>query len=100
MPNIVGHLVLNEVPRQSDDMVIAQIPFRTVPGEQTPLQVQYGVVPAPLRYILVLYPVHAALFWRAFRSGLTFQSISQLRQAYRLLYAVIGLATIGALILQ
>jgi 4-hydroxybenzoate polyprenyltransferase len=62
--------------------------------------VQYGVVPAPLRYILVLYPVHAALFWRAFRSGLTFQSISQLRQAYRLLYAVIGLATIGALILH
>lgn len=59
----------------------------------------YGVVPAPLRYILVLYPVHVALFWHAFRSGLTFQSISQLRHAYRILYAVIGLATIGALIL-
>ena len=45
MPNIVGHLVLNEVPRQSDDMVIAQIPFRAVPREQASLRVQYGVVP-------------------------------------------------------
>ena len=62
--------------------------------------VQYGFVPAPLRYLLLLYPVHAALFWQAFRSGLTFQSISQLRQAYRILYAVIGLATIGTLILH
>ena len=62
--------------------------------------VWYGFVPAPLAYVLLLYPLQAALFWRAYSGGLTFNSINRLRFGYRLIYAGVGLAAITALFFQ
>ena len=51
-----------------------------------------GFAPSPLGFLVVLYPLHAVLFWRTLRSELTFQSISRFQAAYRVLYLLVGVA--------
>jgi 4-hydroxybenzoate polyprenyltransferase len=55
------------------------------------------VVPRALVLVAALYPLH--LWWslRAFRAGLTFESVRGLRRRYRWLYAVIGLLMLLAI---
>jgi 4-hydroxybenzoate polyprenyltransferase len=56
------------------------------------------LVPAPLGVLpSILYPLH--VFWSitTFRAGLSFANVSRFQNRYRMLYAVIGLAMIGAL---
>ncbi len=53
---------------------------------------RHGLIPAYLGYLTVLYPIHAVLFWKTLRAGLTFETIGRLQTYYRTLYALIGLA--------
>ncbi len=57
-----------------------------------------GFVPGVLGWLGLLYPVHLAWSIRTLRTGLTFESVSRFRDAYRALYAVIGLAMLAALL--
>jgi 4-hydroxybenzoate polyprenyltransferase len=57
-----------------------------------------GVVPSALMGLVVFYPVHAVLFWRALKSGLTFDDVSRYRNQYRQLHVLIGLAMCAALL--
>jgi 4-hydroxybenzoate polyprenyltransferase len=56
-----------------------------------------GILPRPLAALAALYPVQ--LYWslRAFREGLRYASVCRLQARYRVLYAVVGLATVAAL---
>jgi len=58
-----------------------------------------GIVPVALGVPpLLLYPL--PLFWslRTLRSGLSFESVSQLQRRYRMLYALIGCSMLAALV--
>ena len=57
-----------------------------------------GVLPGPLAWLGLLYGVHLAWSVRTWRAGLTFESMSRFRDAYRALYAVIGLAMLAAVL--
>lgn len=59
------------------------------------------LVPATLGVLpTVLYPLHVWWSITTFRAGLTFVNVSRFRSRYRLLYAVIGVAMIGTLLLR
>jgi len=61
----------------------------------------YGLVPPALGIVAaLLYPVHLVLSVRALRAGLGFETVSRLQRGYRTLYALIGLAMLGALVLR
>ncbi len=49
-----------------------------------------GFVPGRAALLIVLYPVHAMLFWGTFRAGLTSKSVVRLQAGYRIVYGVIG----------
>ena len=55
------------------------------------------LLPLPLAALVALYPVQ--LYWsiETLKEGLTYASVSRLQARYRVLYAVIGLAMVGAL---
>jgi lycopene elongase/hydratase (dihydrobisanhydrobacterioruberin-forming) len=60
-----------------------------------------GIVPTPLAILpVLLYPAHVWWSVRTLRGGLSFTSVSRLQNRYRLLYAVIGVAMIGALFVR
>jgi 4-hydroxybenzoate polyprenyltransferase len=59
-----------------------------------------GLVPLTLGFLVVLYPVHAVLFWRTLGSELTFQSVSRFQAAYRVLYLLIGVAVTTSLAIR
>jgi len=59
-----------------------------------------GLVPSTLGLLVVLYPVHAALFWRTLSSELTFQSVSRFQACYRVLYLLIGVAVAASLAIR
>jgi 1,4-dihydroxy-2-naphthoate octaprenyltransferase len=56
-----------------------------------------GLVPRPLRFVGLLYPLQFYASWATLRSGLCFQSIRQLQIWYRAIFAVIGLGMLVAL---
>ena len=56
-----------------------------------------GLVPRPLRFVGLLYPLQFCASWATLRSGLCFQSIRRLQIWYRALFAVIGLGMLAAL---
>ena len=56
-----------------------------------------GILPRVLAVLVVLYPIHLRWSLQALADGLTHASVSRLQARYRLLYAFIGLAVIGAL---
>ena len=49
-----------------------------------------GLAPRALSLVILLYPVHAWLFWRTLRADLTFESVRQYRARYRGLFLLIG----------
>jgi 4-hydroxybenzoate polyprenyltransferase len=55
-----------------------------------------GVVPHPIAWVAVLYPLH--LYWtlRTLRADLSFASIGALQMRYRALYLVIGASIVAA----
>jgi 4-hydroxybenzoate polyprenyltransferase len=59
-----------------------------------------GFVPSMLGLLVLLYPVHAASFWRTLKSELTFQSVSRFQAAYRVLYLLIGVAVVISLAIR
>lgn len=59
-----------------------------------------GLIPPVLAWLGLLYPVHALWSIRTLRAGLSFQSMTSFRDAYRALYAVIGLAMLAAVLLH
>jgi 4-hydroxybenzoate polyprenyltransferase len=64
------------------------------------LLVARGIVPRALVLVAGLYPLH--LYWSlsALRAGLTSKSTRLLQRRYRMLYAGIGVLTVGALTLR
>ena len=56
-----------------------------------------GLVPRPLRFVGLLYPLQFCASWATLRSGLCFRSIRRLQIWYRALFAVIGLGMLAAL---
>lgn len=57
----------------------------------------WGILPRPLSAIVVLFPLQIHWSLQAWRTGLTFASVSHMQTRYRVLYAVIGLAMVTAL---
>jgi 4-hydroxybenzoate polyprenyltransferase len=59
-----------------------------------------GAVPPLLVIVAALYPLH--LYWslRAFRAGLTFESVRRLQLRYRLLYAIVGVLMAATVLLR
>lgn len=55
-----------------------------------------GLVPHVLLLASLLYPLHLWMSLRALHVGLTLESLCRLQRAYRLLYAIIGVALIAA----
>jgi 4-hydroxybenzoate polyprenyltransferase len=56
-----------------------------------------GILPHPLAALIALYPVHLRWSLKTLAEGLTYASIRRLQARYRVLYAIIGLATVAAL---
>jgi 4-hydroxybenzoate polyprenyltransferase len=56
-----------------------------------------GTFPRPLATLVALYPIHLRWSLKTQAEGLTYASLSRLQARYRVLYAVIGLATVAAL---
>jgi 4-hydroxybenzoate polyprenyltransferase len=56
-----------------------------------------GLVPRPLRFVGLLYPLQFYASWTTLRAGLSFSSIRRLQIWYRALFAVIGLGILAAL---
>jgi 4-hydroxybenzoate polyprenyltransferase len=57
-----------------------------------------GLLPGWLAWLGLLYAIHLAWSVRVWRTGLTFEGMSRFRDAYRALYAVIGLAMLAAVL--
>jgi len=56
-----------------------------------------GVLPRPLAALVALYPLQLLWSFQTLRKGLTYANVSRLQTRYRALYAVIGVAMVGAL---
>jgi 4-hydroxybenzoate polyprenyltransferase len=59
-----------------------------------------GVMPAALAGLVVFYPAHVHLFRRTRARGLTFENVSRYQEAYRILFALQGLAIAAAALVR
>ncbi len=58
-----------------------------------------GTVPRQLVLVAALYPLHFYWSLRAFRAGLTFESVRRLQVRYRTLYAIVGMMMSASVLL-
>ena len=54
-----------------------------------------ALLPRPLAFLCVLYPIHLTLFSRTLAAGLSFENVRRYRTGYRLIYAVAGVAIVA-----
>lgn len=54
------------------------------------------VLPPVLVWVLMLYPVHAVLFWTSYRGDLSHEAVLRHQRQYRVLHVVIGIVLIAA----
>lgn len=71
----------------------ATILFTAAYGLLTALAL-YNQLPPALALVIVLYPVHLYAAFKAWRAGLSVESLLAYQGAYRVLYAIIGVALI------
>jgi 4-hydroxybenzoate polyprenyltransferase len=55
-----------------------------------------GMMPRALVVLLLLYPIHAFLFWRTWCASFTHGTVSRYQRQYRLVQAVVGLGIVTA----
>jgi 4-hydroxybenzoate polyprenyltransferase len=53
-----------------------------------------GLIAAFLRYLVLFYPIYAAITWKTFKAGLDYQNVHRYRSRYRILFAFITLAIV------